>query len=69
MSIVADSDVLIDFLRGNESCDEILPWANSDLGHFGHADSHRLRERFCKTIITVRLGPKSLSGLVRNTHA
>ena len=37
-------------LGPDQSADEILPWANSYLGHFGHADSHRLRQNFCQTL-------------------
>lgn len=37
-------------LGPDHTADDILPWANSYLGHFGHADAYNLRKNFCQAL-------------------
>ena len=46
----AKNKLHVALLAPDQSADDIIPWANSYLGHFGHADAYRLRKNFCQTI-------------------
>ena len=37
-------------LGPDDDLNDLLPSINSYLGHFGHADSYRLRQQLCKTV-------------------
>ena len=46
----AKNKLHVALLGSDQSADDIIPWANSYLGHFGHADAYNLRKKFCQTI-------------------
>ena len=46
----AKNKLHVALLGPDQSADDIIPWTNSYLGHFGHADAYRLRKNFCQTI-------------------
>ncbi len=43
-------------LGPDDDLNDLLPRINSNLGHFGHADSYRLRQQLCKTISQYDVG-------------